>query len=83
MTSVSLQVPQEIVDELAMPYEGVRGGQGIIVAIEGINVAASVVTLATLRPYARRFVEAIRHWRLRDKRVASWCGQPAPSWLHP
>jgi len=69
MTSVSLQVPQEIVDELAMPYEGVRGGQGIIVAIEGINVAASVVTLATLRPYARRFVEAIRHWRLRDKRA--------------
>jgi hypothetical protein len=69
MSSVSLQVPQEIVDELAMPYEGVRDLQAIVVAIDGVNVAASIVTLATLRPYARRFVEAVRYWRLRDNRA--------------
>ncbi|WP_020509998.1 hypothetical protein [Paractinoplanes globisporus] len=37
---------------------------GIVVAIEGINFTASVVTLATLKQYAPALVEAIRRWRL-------------------
>lgn len=70
MTAVTLQLPAEVVDELAMPYEGVRDLHGMTVAIEGVNLAASVVTLAALRAYARQFVEAIRRWRLRDRRAS-------------
>ena len=63
MTTVQLQLPSEIVEELDLPYEGIRDAQGILVAIDGINVAASLITLATLRPRAEQLVRAIQRWR--------------------
>jgi len=66
MSSVRLKLPQEIVAELDLPYEGVRDLQGIVIAVEGLNVAASLVTLAALRPRGRALVAAIRRWRLRQ-----------------
>jgi hypothetical protein len=44
----------------------VRDLAGIVLAIEGINFTASVVTLATLKQYAPAFVAALRRWRLRQ-----------------
>jgi hypothetical protein len=64
MVSVKLQLPQEIVDDLAIPYEGIRDTQGIVLAVEGVNLVASVVTLASLQSKARELVQAIRAWRL-------------------
>lgn len=49
-----------------LPYEGVRDLQGIVVAIDGINLTASIVTLATLKQYAPALAAAIRRWRLRQ-----------------
>lgn len=70
MTSVKLRLPQEVIDQLDIPYEGERGVPGVNLAIEGVNLAASVVTLAALRLRAHTFVAALRRWRLR---------QPSPS----
>jgi hypothetical protein len=64
MTNVKLYLPPEILAEADVPYEGVRDLDGIVLAIDGINVAASVITLATLRFRARSLVAAIRRWRL-------------------
>lgn len=63
-------MPEEVLREVELPYEGVRDVEGVIVAIEGINVAASVVTLATLKQYAPRLAASIRQWRLRRPRRA-------------
>ena len=51
--------------EAEIPYEGVRDVPAAVLAIEGINFTASVITLATLRAYAPKLVAAIRRWRLR------------------
>src|SRR2546430_2008079 len=64
MTSIQLQLPPEVVDELDLPYEGARGVDAVVVAIDGVNLAASVVTLATLKAQAGKLVAAIRRWRL-------------------
>jgi hypothetical protein len=42
----------------------VRDLAGIVLAIEGINFTASVVTLAALKQYAPALAGAIRRWRL-------------------
>lgn len=68
MTAVMMRIPEEIVQEVAIPYEGVRDAEGIVFAIEGINFTASVVTLVTLRRYGPALVSAIRSWRLRQEK---------------
>ena len=57
-------MPAEIIQEAAIPYEGVRDLHGIVVAIDSINLTASIVTLATLKQYAPALAAAIRRWRL-------------------
>lgn len=52
--------------DAGVPYEGLRDVQGIVLAIEGINVTASIVTLVTLKQYAPLLAAAIRRWRLRQ-----------------
>src|SRR2546423_14541124 len=59
MTSIQLQLPPEVVDELDLPYEGARGVDAVVVAIDGVNLAASVVTLVTLKAQAGKLVGAI------------------------
>jgi len=66
MTAVRLDLPEEILRLAELPYEGVRDLQGVVIAIEGINVTASVITLATLKQYAPALASAIRRWRLRQ-----------------
>jgi hypothetical protein len=69
MTTVRLSLPNEVLDELDLPYEGLRGGpDDLSIGIEGINVAASLVTLATLRPQLSALARAVRRWRRRDGR---------------
>lgn len=66
METVRLELPEEIVQQAALPYEGVRDLQSIAIAIEGINFTASIITLATLKQHAPGLVSAIRRWRLRQ-----------------
>ncbi len=68
MSTILLNVPQEIIDELGIPYEGTRSVEAIVLAIDGVNFAASVVTLAALRIHASKLATAIRNWRQRDQR---------------
>ncbi|MEH1014268.1 hypothetical protein V6U90_14290 [Micromonospora sp. CPCC 206060] len=73
MTSVRLELPAQIIEEINLPYEGVRDASAVTLAIEGIGVAANLAalaTLATLQPQAAALVAAIRRWRL---------GEPQPS----
>jgi len=42
----------------------VREASGITLAIDGINLTASIVTLAANKQYAPRLVAAVRRWRL-------------------
>jgi hypothetical protein len=66
VTNVLLHLPPEVIAEAGLPYEGLRDTNGITLALDGINVAASVVTLATLRRSARNLARAIRNWRLKS-----------------
>jgi hypothetical protein len=68
MASVKLLLPPEVIQELDLPYEGVRDVSAITVAIEGIAVAANLATLATLQTHVHALVAAIRNWRLKDPR---------------
>src|SRR4051812_14757331 len=64
MTAVRLELPEDIVQQAGIPYEGLRDLTGIAVAIEGVNFTASIITLATLKQYAPALVAALRRWRL-------------------
>lgn len=66
MKTVQLNLPAEILQDTKIPYEGVRDLQGIVVAVEGINFTASIVTLVALKQYAPALAGAIRRWRLRQ-----------------
>jgi hypothetical protein len=54
------------VRDSGIPYEGLRDVPGTILAIEGINFTASIVTLVTLKKYAPQIAGAIRRWRLKQ-----------------
>ncbi|MFY1702822.1 hypothetical protein ACN28G_13920 [Micromonospora sp. WMMA1923] len=66
MTSVKLLLPPDVIEELDLPYEGVRDGGAVTVAIQGVAVLANLATLATLQPQAEALVASIRNWRLRN-----------------
>jgi hypothetical protein len=67
-------LPEEILREAELPFEGAHDVDGVVVAIEGVTVAASVVTLATLQQFAPRLATSIRRWRLNRPRRAG--GRP-------
>jgi hypothetical protein len=69
MKSVKLLLPEEIVRDADLPYEGLRDVPTIEVAIEGIKFSASIATLVTTRKYAPHLAAAIRRWRLRQDRA--------------
>jgi hypothetical protein len=68
MKTVKLLLPEEIVQDAGLPYEGLRDVSAIELAIEGINFTASVVTLVTIQKYAPQLAAAIRRWRLKQNR---------------
>ncbi|MFC8617836.1 hypothetical protein ACFT9M_15680 [Micromonospora purpureochromogenes] len=68
MTSVKLLLPADVIEELDLPYEGVRDVSAITLAVEGVSVMANLATLAALQPQVSNLVAAIRNWRLRDPR---------------
>lgn len=66
MADVELALPPEVLAELDLPEQGMRGDIAKYrIAIEGLNVAASVVTLAALRPRLPALARALRRWVLR------------------
>jgi hypothetical protein len=69
MKSVKLLLPEEIVRDADLPYEGLRDVSAIELAIEGINFTASIVTLVTIKTYAPQLAAAIRRWRLKQDRT--------------
>ncbi|BCJ56782.1 hypothetical protein [Micromonospora endophytica] len=68
MSVVKLKLPPDVLDEIDLPYEGIRGADAITLAIEGVAVLANLATLATVQPQLSALVVAIRNWRLRDDR---------------
>jgi hypothetical protein len=66
MSTVELLLPADVLAELDLPQEGARGGNELSVAIDTMNVAASIVTLAALRHSVTAVAAAIRRWRLRQ-----------------
>ncbi|MFG1673638.1 hypothetical protein [Micromonospora sp. NPDC049282] len=68
MTGVKLLLPADILEELDLPYEGVRDVPALTVAVDAVSVVANLATLATLQPHLGALVAAIRNWRLRDPR---------------
>ncbi|UQU62829.1 hypothetical protein COUCH_27850 [Couchioplanes caeruleus] len=68
MTSIVLRLPETVVQELALPYEGSRDASAVTMAIEGIAVAANVATVLTAQPQLQAIAAAIRRWRLGNER---------------
>ncbi|MGC4892478.1 hypothetical protein [Micromonospora sp. DT31] len=68
MTTVKLLLPADVMEELDLPYEGVRDASGITLAVDAVSVMANLATLAALQPQLGELVAAIRNWRLRDPR---------------
>jgi hypothetical protein len=71
MTAVALKIPQEILDDAGLPYEGVRDVTAWVIAMDSIKVASGVITLASLQAQIEPLARAIRRWRLRH--VARGC----------
>ncbi|HET8658919.1 MAG TPA: hypothetical protein VFM55_07970 [Micromonosporaceae bacterium] len=66
MADVELVLPPEVLAELDLPDQGTRGdGAPYRIVVEGLNVVASVVTLAALRPRLPALARALRRWVLR------------------
>ncbi|WP_435126523.1 hypothetical protein [Micromonospora tulbaghiae] len=71
MTTVKLLLPADVMEELDLPYEGVRDVAAITLAVDAVAVMANLATLATLQPQLGELVAAIRNWRLRDPRPSA------------
>jgi hypothetical protein len=49
VTTVTLMLPEEVIRELELSADAFRGSPDALLAIEGVNAAASIITLSTLR----------------------------------
>jgi hypothetical protein len=63
MKSVDLQLPSEILSGLELEPDVVRGPSDIAVVIDGINMASSLVTLASVCKALPALARRIRSWR--------------------
>ncbi|MEU5553019.1 hypothetical protein ABZ738_24895 [Micromonospora sp. NPDC047793] len=68
MSVVKLELPADVLNEIDLPYEGIRGLDALTLAVEGVAVMANLATLAAVQPQLGALVVAIRNWRLRDNR---------------
>lgn len=60
MTTVRLELPQEILESVEL--ETARDLGAVVAVIHGVDVAANVVTVASLVPHMRTLAKAIRGW---------------------
>jgi hypothetical protein len=65
LTNVQLLLPDEVTSRLSLANPDSRDVDLVILAIEGLTVAASIVTLATLRPQLGELAAALRGWVIR------------------
>lgn len=65
MANVKLLLPDEVTSRLGLPHPDSRDVDLLVLAIDGLNVTASVVTLAVLRPQLAELAAALRTWVLR------------------
>lgn len=66
MTSARLALPEEIVAHLDLSLDSERdAGMVLTISIDALNVAASVITVATLKQQLPELAQAIRAWARR------------------
>lgn len=65
VTQIQLLLPDEVQAELILPDPDGRDADLVVLSVEGLTVAASVVTLAALRPQFGALAAALRKWVLR------------------
>jgi hypothetical protein len=62
MTSIQLALPDEITSQIECGREAFRDVSTLIIAIDSLDVAASVITVVGLRQQLPNLARAIRSW---------------------
>jgi hypothetical protein len=70
MTCIQLAFPDEIVSQIDLGTETVRDISTLVIAIDSLDVTASIITLTGLRQQLPEIARAIRSWVLRRPREA-------------
>jgi len=70
MTSVQLALPDEVISQVDLGAEAFRDVSALVIAIDCVDVTASIITLASLRQQLPELARAIRSWVTRRPRDA-------------
>jgi hypothetical protein len=62
MTGVQLELPDEIISQINVSGDSFRDVAGLAIAIDSLDVAASVITVVSLRQQLPDLARAIRSW---------------------
>ena len=62
MTGIRLELPDEVVSQIDLGAESFRDIPSLIIAIDCMDVTASIVTLASLREQLPALARVIRSW---------------------
>jgi hypothetical protein len=62
MTIMKLVLPDEVISQLDLGSESFRDVPALLLAIDGLEVAASITTLASLNAQLPRLAQALRTW---------------------
>lgn len=65
MKVVKLILPYEVTEQLGLEAESLRDVPSLLLAIDGLDVAASITTLASLRDHLPQVAERLRAWIMR------------------
>lgn len=70
MTNVQLALPDEIISQIDFGTQSFRDVSGMVIAIDSLDVTASIITLTSLRKQLPKLARAIRSWVTRRPRDA-------------
>jgi hypothetical protein len=62
MTTIRLVLPDEVIGQISPAAESLRDVPALVLAIEGLDVAASVTTLASLHSQLPDLARSLRQW---------------------
>jgi hypothetical protein len=65
MKVVKLVLPYEVTEQLGLEAEFPRDVPSLLLAVDGLDMAASITTLASLRDHLPQVAERLRAWVMR------------------
>jgi len=70
VTRVELGLPQDVIDDLDLTDDSLRGGDLVSIVMEGVETASVVTSVAALAAQLIAFASSIRRWAGRHRSPA-------------